>query len=296
MENNLRSNSFIENMHIERLSRSPIIHPKLSSTIGENVNGPSLIRAPPWIDNPLAEYYLYFAHHKGDSIRLAYSNQLADKWNIYEGGTLQLADSFFNDHIASPDVHVDKEARRVRMYYHGVTDNGQKTRVATSSNGIDFEPRKPILGPYYFRVFEWEGEFYAFARDGAIYRSQDPFSKFARGHELFEQMRHCAVDKAGDVLHVYYSNVGDAPERILRSHVTLEPRYKNWTATPSETVLEPEYPYEGAGEQTGPSKPGPVYDSVRQLRDPDIFVEGEDKYLLYTVAGESGIAIAKIDE
>lgn len=33
---------------------------------------------------------------------------------------------------------------------------------------------------------------------------------------------------------------------------------------------------------------------VRQLRDPAIYTEGNRHYLLYSVAGESGIAIASL--
>lgn len=34
---------------------------------------------------------------------------------------------------------------------------------------------------------------------------------------------------------------------------------------------------------------------VHQLRDPDVYVEGDDAYLVYAVAGESGLAIARLD-
>ena len=33
---------------------------------------------------------------------------------------------------------------------------------------------------------------------------------------------------------------------------------------------------------------------VNQLRDPAVYEEGNDVYLLYAVAGESGIAIARV--
>jgi hypothetical protein len=39
-----------------------------------------------------------------------------------------------------------------------------------------------------------------------------------------------------------------------------------------------------------------VYQRVRQLRDPAIHQEGGKTYLLYCVAGESGIAIAEYRE
>ena len=57
-------------MRIERLSTNPIIRPHMDAMMGDNINGPSLIRVPDWIDNPLGRYYLYFANHKGRYIRL----------------------------------------------------------------------------------------------------------------------------------------------------------------------------------------------------------------------------------
>ena len=42
----------------------PIIRPEmLPGADGENINGPSLIRVPSWVKNPLGRYYLYVAHH-----------------------------------------------------------------------------------------------------------------------------------------------------------------------------------------------------------------------------------------
>ena len=39
--------------------------------MGDNINGPSLIRVPNWVEGRLSRYYLYFADHKGAYIRLA---------------------------------------------------------------------------------------------------------------------------------------------------------------------------------------------------------------------------------
>ena len=80
--------------------------------MGDNVNGPSLIRAPDWLDNPLGRYYLYFAHHDGHYIRLACADDLDGPWTVHPPGVLPLADSRFKGHIASPDVHVDDDERR----------------------------------------------------------------------------------------------------------------------------------------------------------------------------------------
>jgi hypothetical protein len=83
------------NVRIQRLLDSPIITPQLHSSIGENIQGPSLIRVPDWVEAPLGKYYLYFADHKGTYIRLAYADIPEGPWTIYAPGSLQIADSHF---------------------------------------------------------------------------------------------------------------------------------------------------------------------------------------------------------
>ena len=56
-------------MRIERFKHNPIIIPSLDPRIGDNINGPSLIRVPEWVDDRLGKYYLYFAHHPGAGSR-----------------------------------------------------------------------------------------------------------------------------------------------------------------------------------------------------------------------------------
>ena len=63
-------------MTATRLTDAPIISPATCASIGVNIQGPSLIRVPDWIENPLGRYYLYFADHKGKYIRPAYANDL----------------------------------------------------------------------------------------------------------------------------------------------------------------------------------------------------------------------------
>lgn len=50
-------------------------------------------------------------------------------------------------HIASPDVHVEVEGRRIVMCFHGLGVSHQVSRVATSQNGIDFTVRLEVIGP-----------------------------------------------------------------------------------------------------------------------------------------------------
>ena len=69
---------------ITRLVDGPIVHAGLHPSIGANIQGPSLIKVPTWVEDPLGKYYLYFADHKGSYIRLAYADEMTGPWRIYE--------------------------------------------------------------------------------------------------------------------------------------------------------------------------------------------------------------------
>ncbi|MEX2469188.1 MAG: hypothetical protein WD396_05470, partial [Pseudohongiellaceae bacterium] len=61
-----------------------------------------------------------------------------------------------------------------------------------------------------------------------------------------------------------------------------------------ELVLRPERDFEGAAAPVEPSVRSTAYGQVNQLRDPALFVEDGEVYLLYAVAGESGIALSRV--
>jgi len=298
-----------------RLDGNPIVTPAIHDSVGENVNGPSLVRAPPWIDDSPGTYYLYFADHGGTSIRLAYADSLTGPWRLHPPGALDLsaAGEGFDDHIASPDVHVDPDRERVRMYYHGCCapyedaagETPQFTRLAVSDDGLEFAVRPEPLGRFYFRVFEYEGAHYALGKENRgddqgrsgqrVYRSSDGLSGFERGPLLFgDGARHTAVRRRGDTLDVFCSRIGDAPERILHATVDLSEPWTDWTASDLETVLEPDREWEGATRPVEPSAAGGVNEPVCQLRDPGVYEENGRSYLLYAVAGERGLAIAEL--
>ena len=234
---------------------------------------------------------------------MAFADDLEGPWATFRPGVLDLQDSFFSNsrspnHVASPDVHVDNDNRQIRMYYHGVVAKGvQRSRVALSEDGINFEAREELLGNSYFRVFRHGGYHYAIGMPGVFYRSKDGLTGFVEGPTLFtENMRHCAVRLAGDALSVFYSNAGDCPERILVSEIDLTPDWMDWKESAPSLVLAPETDYEGADMPLEPSERGLTEVRVRQLRDPAIFQENGETYLLYSVAGEAGIAIARLND
>ncbi|MHB0937585.1 MAG: hypothetical protein ACYC6A_14455 [Armatimonadota bacterium] len=280
-------------MHIQRLGDNPIITPHMDDGMGANINGPSLICVPAWLPSPLGRYYLYFAAHNGTYIRLAYADELTGPWTTYAPGTLRLEQTVSRKHIASPDMHVDEERRQIRMYFHGPGEGGQFTHLAVSSDGLNFTALPEVLGLSYFRVFRWGEHWYALGMPGIFYRSRDGVTGFEQGPTLFTpDMRHSAVLVEGQTLHVWYTIAGDCPERILYSTVDLAPDWTAWQATPPRVALEPEREYEGADLPLEPSVRGQIHVRARQLRDPAVFRQGEQTYLLYAVAGESGIAIA----
>jgi hypothetical protein len=61
-------------------------------------------------------------------------------------------------------------------------------------------------------------------------------------------------------------------------------------------VLSPERSYEGADLPLEVSRPDEAPGRVRQLRDPAIFREHRRTYLVYSIAGESGLAVAELSE
>lgn len=298
---------------ITRLADGPIIVPDMDATMGSNIQGPSLIRVPDWIDNPLGKYYLYFADHRGLYIRLAYADELTGPWTMYEQGTLQLEDSFFPTtcppcspnpgsnaalyaHIASPDVHVDDENQQIIMYLHGRGEGSQFTRLALSKDGLQFEGRPENLGRPYFRVIEHGAYQYAMAMPGFLYRSRDGLTDFQEGPRFFnDNMRHNALLIRGNTLHVFWTQAGHAPERIFMSTIEMDGDWMSWSESEPVEVLRPEMEWEGANLEIAPSRRGHIDERVNQLRDPTIYEEDGETYLLYSIAGEHGIAIARVD-
>jgi len=318
---------------VTRLLDHPIIDASTDPSIGSNIQGPSLVLAPDWDGEPLGKYYLYFADHKGSSIRLAYADDLKGPWKIYKPGALRLEQTGLPTkplvipenwkatpllsnfapsgtpgipeptieatlpHIASPDVHVDRETKQVVMYYHGLVALGdQRSRVAVSSNGIDFVDLGEFVGPPYFRSFEHDGMTYALTMPGIIYRSADGRSGFERGPMLFSlTQRHTAVLKRDDTLYVFWTRVGDAPERIYMSTIDISGDWTDWLVSETREVLRPEKDWEGANLPIEPSYRSAINLPVNQLRDPALFEEEGKTYLLYAVRGEQGIAIAEIN-
>ena len=302
-----------------RLVDHPIIYGDMDDRMGRNINGPSLIRAPDWLPSPPGRYLLYFADHKGTYLRLAYADALEGPWSMHTPGCLDLADSLFPTrllakgarpawverapqwyypHIASPDVHVDDETQEICMYFHGMLCSGeQATRMARSRDGLTFSVNEELLGPPYFRTFQQGGFRYAFALPNHLMRSALGTDAFEPGPTpLPPSTRHTAVRLRGEGLEVFWSEIGDAPERIYAGRIDLTGDWTTWQLEDKHEVLRAELDWEGALEPPTASAAGAVDGLVNQLRDPCVFEEDGRLYLLYSASGEAAIGIAELTE
>ena len=195
---------------VTRFRENPLITVDTSVSLGANINGPTVIRVPDWVSRPLGRYYMYFAHHAGTFIRMAYADAITGPWKIYEPGVLHVRDTAFfrpppneNIHVASPEIFIDTGLKRLVMWFHGWWTDGkpwpqpepgetswdamvrkgydQFTQAAESSDGIHFEAREAITRESYLRVFQYGGYFYGMTSEGALGRSRDPLARFEFG-------------------------------------------------------------------------------------------------------------------
>ena len=267
----------------------------------KNINGASLIKVPDWVKNPLGKYYLYFASHTGKYIRLAYSDSLTKPFKVYDGEPLKLSDTNCKTHIASPDVHIDDDNKKIIMYYHGDTNNFQESFISYSDDGLEFNNNPKPLGLFYFRVFRYKDKFYSVAKnkneDSIIYESDSWEGDFKPLFTILPNSRHTATLVKDDLLYIFYTTVGEAPESIYYCKIKLG---DEWEVLDNKKLTKPTFGFEGAGSDLIPSNFGSSTlrwgeKKLNELRDPCIYLEGDKIFLLYSFNGEGGIALGSLN-
>ena len=291
---------------IERLGPLNWTSP-LPDDVAENMNGATLMRVPDWVAAPLGRYYLYFAHHAGRYIRFAHADRIEGPWTLREGGVLDMGECpWAATHIASPDIRIDHDAQRIDLYFHGdmAEPKGQFTFRAESNDGVTFRPEPNRLGTFYFRTFDHGGEVYALGK-ARLYRSTDGGRSFEVGHLAYplspetpgqmgpQALRHSAVIVEGDLAHVVFSRLEDAPESLRYGRMALSGDWRRWMISDCGILLAPDAEFEGGALEIAPSDGGVTYDFVRQLRDPHVLWDEGAYHLVYSYGGESGLALAR---
>lgn len=299
----------------ERVGSAPVIDQAMCDSLGNNINGPSLVRRPDWAPGP-GRYMLYFAHHKGRHIRLAFADTVSGPWHIYAPGVLPLQETPLAQtrpdvaqpawaaavgedglypHLASPDVHVDDQARTFEMWFHGLADEGEQvTYRAQSPDGLHWSVTGPPSAESYLRVFRHHGDVYAMARLGVLMR-QRPDGTFEAGpRPIPGEIRHVAVLVRGDRLHVMFTRIGDNPERVLHTSLDLSRAWPDWPQCETvQEILRPEKSWEGADLHARPSQAGAT-DFAHELRDPAIFEDETGTWLIYAGGGETALGLARL--
>lgn len=284
------------------------------SSVGPNINGPCCIKAPSWLKNPIGRYLLYFSSHSGSHVRLCFTDDITKSWSLYRFGVLNL-DSYVDayDHIASPDIYIDNVNKRLIMYFHArshIHGRQQWSFAATSTDGVSFYPLVDFpLAPFYLKVFAYNNSVYGLTKGGNLWVSKDGISTFKPlgnpfaprlSNDLWHNdngcIRHVGVLRRDNLLHVAFSRIGDSPEHILYSQLDISSSDPHeWMPTTNSSLLFPETSYEGADLPLSPSKSGPCLSDENALRDPHLLLDDNIIYLFYSVRGESGIAVAKVE-
>ncbi len=231
-----------------------------------------------------------------------------------------LPDTFYT-HVASPEVVVDNANKRLVMLAHGWFTEGRKwpadseqtvnwakenaygqfTQTSVSADGLHFAQRPGITArTSYSRLFHWRDSWYSISRLGILGQSMQLLGRFEEGANPFSsglwagRVRHVAVLLRGDTLYVFFSAIGDAPERILLSTIALTSDSRSWRASPPIEVLRPMEAYECTNLPVSPSTRGEAKGPEHALRDPAIIESNGRVILFYSYCGEQGIAAADV--
>ena len=282
-----------------------------------NVNGPSVLPAPGWMPDPPGRYLMFFAHHIGQSIRLAAADDPTGPWRVVEPDVLHVDDppSDRQPHIASPDVHADDRRQRFVMYFHGMVPSdvgghlpcwgtypslNQKTMVATSHSGRHFALVEPVVAvaPSYLRMFDGGDAWYGVAMPSQMVRSSDGLRGFEYGPMLFDddEIRHCCLSHRPErqELEMLFTRCFEAPERIYRTVIDTSGDWRGWSPGPVSEVMRPSESWEGADEALKPAPRGWALTPQNGLRDPFVLDTGGRRWLFYAAAGEYALGVTNI--
>ncbi|MEM6664486.1 MAG: hypothetical protein AAF666_20170, partial [Pseudomonadota bacterium] len=198
-------------------------------------------------------------------------------------------------HLASPDVWIDDVARCFRMLFHGLADHGvQVSYAARSTDGLAWSVEGEPIKATYLRRFVLDGRVYAMGHGGELLRLTDGGAD--HGPRLIPRpIRHVGVWPSGKTLHVFYTCIGDVPERILHQRIDARGPWPDWSVSGAETeILRPELPWGGADLPVEPSAIGATGFS-NALRDPVIFADEGAVWMIYAGGGEAALGLARIE-
>ncbi|MGO1840353.1 MAG: hypothetical protein ACTH0E_12645, partial [Candidatus Microbacterium stercoravium] len=101
---------------------------------------PSVFHAGEYLDDPLGEWYVYYAPHDAPGgINLMYADSLDGPWTHYDANPIvsNVWEGIYDvSHVSAPDAVWNEDTGEVFLYFHG---ENSTDRYATSSDGVTFE-------------------------------------------------------------------------------------------------------------------------------------------------------------
>ncbi len=303
-------------IRVERLPDNPMLTLDMFSEdrTEHSLMSGCLIKVPSWVENPLGKYYLYSAQHHGrDHLDLSYSDNINGPWTVYEPGVLPIEETCDGevDHISAPDVHVVDDQQRFVMFFHGMSScYGHHGSIALSDDGVTWHGTDYWIPAYFVVKQAIDGKYYGVGKKGELFRSDSLITdrgtekhsdRYAMIYKLPEDpietikfARHSSLRLVQDTMYVLYSNRGDTLEhlKVIKVVNFTDPDTSNWIVSEGQSLLRPEYDWEGVNFPIKVSAGG--HTGKHELRDPKVYTVENQDYLCYSVAAESGVAIARI--
>lgn len=191
--------------------------------------------------------------------------------------------------------------------------NQQPTILYDSQDGVSWRLNERFLthwNLFYFTTPVYlRGFFYVLSRVNnergiILCRSVSIEGPFEEGPVVAHGLRHLDVHLVGEVMYVFFSMIGDRPERILLATIdtSLDLDWNDWKLLPGPKILMPKHSYEHGDEALQRTHEGPGRHR-HEVRDPR-FLPDERKgkstkilsgLLFYVVQGERGISVARVD-
>ena len=277
----------------------------------DNINGPTVVEYRVPIFSNSKFYLMYFGHHKGKYIRVAWSFSPTGPFKRVPLARPLLIWNVFGErkgHVASPEVQ--KFGSKTYLFSHSPSryfePGKQITYMSRLWLGIFCSRAKPIALPPYARFFSFNGSVHAIT-NGADVIKFDPDSLEVSSISVdkspllvpdlmdsVKRVRHAQIVESMGLALCFFTRVGDAPERILVSKLESKSSDGAKFSVPIE-LLRPTEDYEGTGQKIEPSKNGISRQSENALRDPFVAKFGNQHFLYYSTEGEKGIACAKLE-
>lgn len=129
-------------------------------------------------------------------------------------------------------------------------------------------------------------------------RGDNPFLTDLHTAGIDERPRHTSVRLLDETLFVFYTRLGDVPERLMLSTIDVSERdFERWdTSYPPEEIPHAESHWEGGDVAPSPSTWDFAPEDVNQIRDPYYFEDGNGRrYLFYAGRGEDAIGVAGVE-